>query len=187
MAGAVERIRVAVPGVRVWMVLPHERLVAVAAQATTLEVLHDWDQSLLDAPDSGKVRTSIGRLPELLGAADLALASSGTVTMECAWFRVPTVVMYKVAWPTYWVARQMVKVPFIAMPNLLAGERLYPEFVQSAATVEVVAREALDLLQDVTHRDRVVAGLDRVIASLGEPGACRRAAEAVAALLGACG
>jgi sec-independent protein translocase protein TatC len=74
-------------------------------------------------------------------------------------------------------------VAYVAMPNLLAGEALFPEFVQSDATAEKVGREALNLLLDTERRVRIRSGLERVMASLGGPGACGRAAEAVARLL----
>jgi lipid-A-disaccharide synthase len=183
MAGALTQIRGVLPKARFWMVLPNEDLAALAARCAEVQVVRDWTPQALRCSGGSGLLCSIGRLPELLACSDLAMASSGTVTMECAWFRVPTVVMYKVAWPTFWIARWIVHVPYVAMPNLLAGEALFPEFVQSDATAEKVGREALNLLLDTERRVRIRSGLERVMASLGGPGACGRAAEAVARLL----
>jgi lipid-A-disaccharide synthase len=169
---------------RYWMVLPDEGLLGLAQSLAPvqLERTPGEEGSL---PETGEaIGCSVGGLSSVLARSDLAIASSGTVTMECAWFRVPTVVIYRVAWPTFWVAERLVKVPFIAMPNLLAGEALYPELLQEAASGEGIAREGLVLLRDAARREKVVLGLERVIQSLGEPGACGRAAEAVAGLLG---
>jgi lipid-A-disaccharide synthase len=129
------------------------------------------------------VEIQVGGLANALQQAALALASSGTVTLECAFFRVPTVVLYRLAWPTYWLGRIFVNVKFIAMPNLLANECVYPEFIQHAATAGNMARAALDLLENPERRRAVQTTLDRVMASLGQAGASARAARAILDLL----
>ena len=102
--------------------------------------------------------------------------------MECALFGVPAVVFYKTSWPTYWLAKPMVNVPYIAMPNLLAGEEIFSEFIQAAATPENIAHAALELLRDAARRRAVTAKLAKIIASLGPPGAAERAAAAIVRL-----
>jgi len=102
--------------------------------------------------------------------------------VECAFFGVPTVTLYKTSWLTYQIARRIVTVTSLTMPNLLAGEPVYPEFIQHEATPENLSRAALELLQDQAHRARIKAQLARIIASLGEPGAAGRAAAAVLSL-----
>ncbi|TPW21987.1 MAG: lipid-A-disaccharide synthase, partial [Elusimicrobia bacterium] len=77
---------------------------------------------------------------------DLVLTSSGTATLENALLGLPMVVVYKLSWPTYLLARALIRVPHIAMANILAGKRLVPELVQHEATPAAVAREALSLL-----------------------------------------
>ncbi|MEO8429330.1 MAG: lipid-A-disaccharide synthase [Verrucomicrobiota bacterium] len=129
------------------------------------------------------LETNIGDLSESLAEADLAIASSGTVTMECAFFAVPTIVLYKVSWPLYQIAKRMVRVNYIAMPNLLAGEEIYPEFIQSAATSENIANAALKILNNPTTRTTIKAKLAKVVESLGLPGASERAAKAIVNLL----
>ena len=103
--------------------------------------------------------------------------------MECAWFRVPTVVLYKTSPLTHALGRALLKVPYLAMPNLLAGEELFPEFIQSAANADNLAEASLRLLRDKAERTRILDGLDRVATRLGEPGAAPRAAQAVLAIL----
>lgn len=136
-------------------------------------------------PEGVDIRLQAGGLPELLSQAELAIAATGTVTMECARFQVPAVAMYKTSWTTYQVGRRIIKVNHLAMPNLLAGEPLYPEFVQHAATPENLARAALTLLANPAAREELKTKLARVVASLGPPGASRRAARAIAGLLNA--
>jgi lipid-A-disaccharide synthase len=153
---------------RVRMVLPNASLQSLATQYTG-----SW-------PD---LEIGIGGLAESLTEARIALASSGTVTLECALFNVPAVVIYRVSWPTYLVARQIVRVPFVAMPNLLANTAVYPEFIQGDVTAKNIAREALDLLSNEPRRDRIRQQLQQAILSLGPPGASQRAAQAILRVL----
>ncbi|MBM3832614.1 MAG: lipid-A-disaccharide synthase [Verrucomicrobia bacterium] len=125
----------------------------------------------------------VDRLGESLAESALALAASGTITLECAYFRVPTVVVYKTSWLTYEIARQIIRVKHIAMPNILAGEEVYRELIQNEATPERVANEALDLLNNIPRRETMQRNLARIIQSLGRPGASARAADAILALV----
>jgi len=167
VTGAFELVRKEIPTVHGRLVLPSETLADSAKSIglpTGLEI-------------------QVGGLAEALSQVDLALTKSGTITMECAMFGVPAVVFYKTSWPTYLIAKQIVSVPHLAMPNLLAGEEIFPEFVQDAATPENIARAALELLRDNARRQAVKTKLEKVVASLGGPGATGRAADAIIRLL----
>lgn len=124
----------------------------------------------------------VGHLPDALMQADVAIASTGTVTMECAFFGVPTVTLYKTSWLTYEIGKRLVTVNSLTMPNLMAGEEVYPEFIQSEATPENISRAALELLQNNERRQKIKLQLDKIISSLGEPGAANRAASAILSL-----
>jgi lipid-A-disaccharide synthase len=126
----------------------------------------------------------VGGLPEALRAATIAIASTGTVTMECALFQVPTIALYKTSWGTYQIGKRIITVKHLAMPNLLAGEAVFPEFVQDAATGKQLAEAALELLRSPERRAQIQGRLDGIIAGLGQPGANVRAAQAVWRLLG---
>jgi lipid-A-disaccharide synthase len=167
MIGALALIRAQVANLRVRMVLPSESLVQ-QAKALGLPV---------------NLEVQVGGLPESLAEADLAIASTGTVTTECAYFGVPTVALYKTSWSTWQVARHIVKVKYAAMPNLLANEEVVPEFIQGAASPENIARAALELLRDEGRRARVKSRLAEIVASLGGPGATRRAARVIVEML----
>jgi len=146
------------------IILPNESL---AAQARLLvPEVADWD-------------LRVGGLHEALGDADLALASSGTVTLECAWFRVPTVVLYKTSWITYLLGRLFVKVDHIAMPNVLAEREVFPEFIQRQASAEKLAQAGRNFLENPERRVRLRKDLDEIAASLGGRGAAGRAAKVV--------
>jgi lipid-A-disaccharide synthase len=125
----------------------------------------------------------VGGLGESLAEAALAIAKSGTVTLECACFGVPAVVIYQSSLLNYLIAKQVVRVRHLAMPNVLAGEALYPEFIQHAAIPTKIARTAVDLLNDPARRAKLKGRLNQVMASLGDPGASERAAAAIVNLL----
>lgn len=125
----------------------------------------------------------VGGLTAALWEADLAITKSGTITMECAMCGVPAVVFYRTSWPTYLMGKQVVNVRWLSMPNLLAGEELFPEFVQHAATPENIVRTALELLNNPARRETVKSKLAKIVASLGGPGASGRAAQAIVKLL----
>jgi lipid-A-disaccharide synthase len=134
------------------------------------------------AKRSAKIEVQIGNLEEALSTAAIALAKTGTVTLECAWFDVPTIAFYKTSALTYAIGRQIVSVKYLSMPNILAGRELFPEFIQQNATPANIARAALELLNNEPRRKEVRAALRNVISNLGSPGATERAADAILAL-----
>jgi lipid-A-disaccharide synthase len=166
MLGALKLIREKLPQIHVRIVLPDEGL---ATQAKALGV-------------PAEVEIQIGKLPDALATADLAIASTGTVTMECAFFGVPAVTLYKTSWATYELGKRIVKVKSLTMPNLLAGEAVLPEFIQNEATPENISRAALELLQNEPRRNLIKSELAEIVLSLGGPGASHRAARAIANL-----
>lgn len=162
------RIIAEVERVSLRMVLPSDALADLARPLTA------------QLPD---LRVQVGGLAEALRTATVALASTGTVTLECAYFGVPTVALYKTSWSTYQIGRRIIDVDYLAMPNLLAGEAVFPEFIQHDATPLNLADAVVDLLRLPEQRAEVKRKLAAVIASLGGPGATHRAAAAVLRLV----
>ena len=158
-----------------------------AAQAASFRMvlpnaeLAELARCLLKGASTIEVQT--GDLEQALPEADLAITKSGTITMECAYSGVPAVVFYKTSMFNYLVGKQVVNVKHLAMPNLLANETVFPEFVQSDATPANLTRAALELLRDNARRQQVQAKLASIISALGGPGASRRAARAIVRLL----
>lgn len=144
------------------MILPDERLRAVADEQTRQGGL--------------EIELKVGGLAEALIGADLAIASTGTVTMECAFFRVPTVALYKTSWSTFQIGKRVVTVRYLAMPNLLADEIVFPEFVQHDATGSAIAGAALELVENPASRAQCQDKLARITDGLGPSGASLRAA-----------
>lgn len=167
MLEAWRQLRAARPRLRGRMVLPKGELIALAQKCG------DFDG----------IEVQFGNLPEALRAATVALASTGTVTIECAWFGVPTVAFYRTSWGTYQIAKRIVTVPSLTMPNLLAGEQVFPEFVQHDVTAANLARAAGELLDDPPRRGQIRTRLTALLTALGPPGAARRAARRIAELI----
>lgn len=119
------------------------------------------------------------RTDDVLGAADVALVASGTVTVQAALHQCPMVVVYRLSPLTYWLGKPFVHVDTYAMANLVAGRRVVPELIQEGFTPDRVAAEALRVLTDPDHAAAVRRALGEVRGKLGTPGASRRAAEAV--------
>ena len=120
----------------------------------------------------------------LLQYATAAIAKSGTTTLEAGLALTPLVVVYRMNAASYALAKRVVKVPHIALANLIAEDRVAPEFVQDAATPEALADAVLPLLDAGSEeRKRMIAGFSRVRERLGGPGASRRVAELAAELL----
>ena len=125
----------------------------------------------------------VGDVGGLLCAATVALAKTGTITLECALHGLPAVTFYQTSPLTYAIGKRVVTVPFLTMPNLLAEEEVYPEFVQNAASPEALANAVVELLRRPEKRREVQAKLARITSALGEPGASDRAAQAVLEIL----
>ncbi len=123
------------------------------------------------------------RMHDGLQVMDAAIVASGTATLETALFEVPMAVVYKTSWPTFLAAKSVVRVPNIAMVNLIAGKTVVPEFVQHHARPRAIADHIVDVLRNPRKADAIRAELRAVKERLGPPGAVDRAALAVMAEL----
>jgi lipid-A-disaccharide synthase len=120
---------------------------------------------------------------EALAAADVAIVSSGTATVETALIGTPMVVVYRVAPVTAWIARRLVRTPFFAMVNLIAEKRVVPELIQDNFTPERVAQEAETLLSSPQASEQMRRDLAVVRERLGPPGAIERAADIIVEMI----
>ena len=118
------------------------------------------------------IRVIEGESWDAMGHSDLALAASGTVTVEAALLGTPMVTFYRVTPPSWVAGKFLVRVPFYSMVNLIAGRAVVPELMQGQMTGQAIAREAGRLLTDRAARAEMTAGLAEVRARLsGGPGA----------------
>jgi lipid-A-disaccharide synthase len=121
----------------------------------------------------------------LMAAADLAIVTSGTATLECALLGCPMIVVYRMSALTYAVGRLLVRgVRHIAMPNIVAGRAIVPELLQGAAHGASIAAAARDVLERPGRREEMVRELRAVRTRLGRGGAAERAADIAAEMLG---
>jgi lipid-A-disaccharide synthase len=122
---------------------------------------------------------AIGQTAGIMQRAFVGIVASGSATLEAAYFGMPFVLIYKVAWPTYVAARLVVNVDFLGMPNLLAGKKIVPEFIQHEAKADTIVDAVRSLMEDSPARDRMISDFDAIISKLGGSGASQRAGQAI--------
>ena len=118
---------------------------------------------------------------DLMGVADFAIATSGTVVMEAALMDLPAVVCYRMGRLNYAIGRMLVKIDHFSLPNIILGEEAEPELLQDEVTPERIAEEAAKLYKGEPQRDSVMARLKVAVLQLGPPGASVRVAAHVLA------
>jgi lipid-A-disaccharide synthase len=106
---------------------------------------------------------------DVLVCADVALAASGTVTIEACLLGTPMVTFYRVNNLSWWMGKALVRVPFYSMVNLVAGRKIVPEFIQDQMTAENLARETVALLESETAREGMRRDLAEVTEKLSGP------------------
>lgn len=153
---------------------PHLRFATAAASPALAEEM----KAIADSDSICEIR--IGQAHELMQRAIAGMVCSGTATLESAYFGLPMAILYKVAWLTWVIAKRLVRVPHIGMPNILAGREIIREFLQDQAKPDAIAREMLRLLRDAEARTTLQKDLAAVIEGLGSSGAAARAADAIA-------
>jgi len=155
-------------------ILARERSVdAYVVQAPTIP------RELLDEYVVGRnVRVVAHNNGEAVAAADIALSSSGTATLECAVLGTPVIVMYRLSFANYWLGRMVVTIPHFALINIVAGKKIVPELIQGDVNGQTIADETRRLLEPANYA-AVVEELAAVRSKLGDAGASRRAAEAI--------
>ena len=121
---------------------------------------------------------------DLMGIADFAIATSGTVVMEAALMDLPAVVCYRMGRLNYAIGRMLVKIDHFSLPNIILGEEAEPELLQDEVTPERIAAEAAKLYKGEAQRDAAMARLKVAVLQLGPPGASVRVAAHVLAAAG---
>jgi lipid-A-disaccharide synthase len=129
--------------------------------------------------DRQAIAIIVGQTAALMQQAWAGIVASGSATLEAAYFQMPFVLIYKVAWPTYIAARLVVNVDYLGMPNLLADKEVVPEFIQHQARPEPIANTVRSLMEDANARDRMISDFDSIIGKLGRGGASEKAAQTI--------
>ncbi|MFL6516035.1 MAG: lipid-A-disaccharide synthase [Chthoniobacterales bacterium] len=132
-----------------------------------------------DAAGIAGIEIKTGNSASLMQRAAAAVVASGSATLEAAYFRLPFVLVYKVAWLTYIAAKIVVRIPHLGMPNILAGSEIVPEFIQHRADPVAIATAVLRLIEEPSAKNRMLGELDAVVSKLGQGGASRVAAQEI--------
>ena len=125
-----------------------------------------------------EIKITEGHNYDLFSVADLALATSGTVTLEAALCGLPSVIVYRTSALNAFIARRVINIPNIGLPNIVAGRQILPELLQEDFTPANVANTAVELLAP-ERRPQLEANLAYMKARLGEPGAVNRVAQLI--------
>lgn len=149
----------------------------------------DFQAVVAGAPNIGKELYSAftdlpvveGETFSLVGVADAALVTSGTATLEAALLGTPQVVMFRHSGSkiVYNLYKLLLKIPYVSLPNLIAGERIVPEMLMHLCTADSVDAELADILPGEPGREVMEAGYRRMRARLGERRAAETAAKAI--------
>ncbi len=155
--------------------MPNARFAASAASPTLATLM----RSELTAAGCEESFCNVGlrNAHELMQRGAAGLVASGTATLEAAYFGLPFALLYKVAWLTWIVGKKLVRVPYLGMPNILAGREIVREFLQDQAQPEAIAEHVERLLTDASFPQTVQKDLAAIVCQLGEGGAAERAAE----------
>jgi lipid-A-disaccharide synthase len=152
----------------------------VLAAASSLTA-RDFMPYLQGVPDVSVIE---GQTYNVLAAADCAIVSSGTATVEAGLLGVPMVVIYRLSRLTAFVARHLVSTPFFGMVNLILGKAVVPELIQDDFTPQALAAETKHLLTSPAAREEMKRDLGELGNKMGPGGAIDRAAEVIAGMLG---
>jgi len=144
--------------------------------AASEDLAREMNEQLVDRH---AIEIDVGQTATIMQRAFVGIVASGSATLEAAYFRMPFVLIYKVAWPTYVAARLVVNVDFLGMPNLLAGKEVVPEFIQHEAKPDAIVKAVRLLMEESPARDRMISDFDAIVSKLGGPGASGRAARAI--------
>jgi lipid-A-disaccharide synthase len=121
---------------------------------------------------------------DAVNACDLAWTASGTVTVETALLLKPMIIVYRLSWLTYALARMLVNVKHVGMVNIMAGKEVVPELIQADFTAERVVKKTRTLLENQDRRARIVGKLVSLREKLGTPGAAGRVATIAMSMMG---
>ncbi|MFH1613426.1 MAG: lipid-A-disaccharide synthase [bacterium] len=111
---------------------------------------------------------------DVMNNSSLIITSSGTTTLEASYFKTPQIVIYKISALTYYIAKLLVKYPFVSLPNILAEKEIVPELLQKKVNSKNITELSLKILNDINYTSNMKINLEKVINNLGSNGALER-------------
>ena len=157
---------------------PDTRFLVSAADAIPVERI---ETALASQKETGLFRLVCGSPRQIFEQADMLIAASGTITLEAALWKIPTLIVYKMSPVSFKIAQIVVKVKFAGLANLIAGRQVMPELLQTQASSQNICATALDMLDNLPEYSRKLALVRQM---LGPAGAAARAAKIALDLLG---
>src|SRR5437867_5841579 len=142
---------------------PNLRFKVAAASEQLAREMKPSVAGLDRSQDRDAIQIKVDETAVIMQRAWAGIVASGSATLEAAYFRLPFVLIYKVAWPTYLAARLVVNVDYLGMPNLLADKEVVPEFIQHEAKPSVIVKALQALMDDAKVRDRMISEFDEII------------------------
>ncbi|GAA5495788.1 lipid-A-disaccharide synthase [Rubritalea halochordaticola] len=150
------------------------------APAASPKLAHQMQEILEKAKlKEDYISISTGDSHALMQQAACGVIASGTATLEAAWFGLPYCLIYRIAWPTYFIGKMLVKVDYIGLVNILAGKGVVEEFIQGDADPCHIQQALEKFMTDAKFAAEIQAELAATAAKLGEPGCHQRAANAI--------
>lgn len=125
------------------------------------------------------IRVVINQTYDLLSHAVAAVVTSGTATLETAFFRVPQVVVYRTSFLSYHIAKRLIRVPYVSLPNLIADKEVVRELLQDDFSVENLRVALQQILSNPVYRTTLLAGYDEIIARVGKQPASATTAQLI--------
>lgn len=141
------------------------------------------EQVRAQLPQNAGIRVITSDKYDVIAAADLVLLASGTAALEVALLGAPAVVVYRTSWLTGFLAKFLLHIPWVSLPNIIMDEEIYPELLQANCTVAAVTDAARDILEHPERCDRIRGKLADLKNRLGMQGAAARAADRIADFL----
>jgi lipid-A-disaccharide synthase len=160
------------------------RFEVAAASEQLARELQPFVAGLDKSQDRETIQIKLDETALIMQRAWAGIVASGSATLEAAYFRLPFVLIYKVAWPTYLAARLVVSVKYLGMPNVLADKEVVPEFIQHRAKPDAVVKAVRPLIENANAREQMISQFDVIIPKLGDIGASEGAARAIIEELG---
>jgi lipid-A-disaccharide synthase len=160
----------------------HNRNLRFEVAAASEQLAREMQPSVAEldqSQDEAAIQIKVDETAAIMQRTWAGIVASGSATLEAAYFRLPFVLIYKVAWPTYLAARLVVSVKYLGMPNLLADKEVVSEFIQHRAKPNALVKAMQTLVENPNARQQMISQFDVIIAKLGDSGASERAARAI--------
>ncbi|MDP8262808.1 MAG: lipid-A-disaccharide synthase [Candidatus Ancaeobacter aquaticus] len=120
----------------------------------------------------------------VMKVSKVCMVASGTATIQTAFYLTPMVIIYKVAVITWFLAKLLIKIPYIGLVNVIAQKKIIDEYIQFDAKPELISSKVKDIIDDCNKYAQIKEELGKVKEKLGRPGASARAADVVLTMLG---